>query len=288
MIGAPTSAPAREGAPALGDTVAMVDSASEWLTLRLGMPAGADGWIALTEIDPDFMRAWEALAAEYQRAEYGRTDPVTAAAYALSWYAGVPGEVGGACLQTARRVPRLQPESLAVHRHPTEHHVDGVALLDERFWCLPDDPAAGDPAATVVTDEAALAAVLRAEVRTHADRFLAWYRPGARLPRRGLLGAFVDGLDCGVWTGGGYRGEEPASVLATAATVLPGRTPQFTEASTMYLLTDDRGREHLTRQRVACCFYYRLDEAREACFTCPRTDLAQRRRRAATWDDGEH
>ncbi len=268
----------------LGGTLARIDDA-EWLTLHLGLPPDGEGWTGLASVDAPFMRAWEQAAAERHRVEYGNSDPTAAAASALGWYAGIPGEVGGVCYQLARRVPRLGPESLALHRHPTELYPDGVALLDARFWCLPGDPAAAHPAATVVADEAALAAVLRAQVRAHADRFLAGHRPGARLPRRGLLGAFVDGLDVGLWLGARYAGHPRPEVPASAAAVLPGRTAEFRDATTLYLLVDDRDREHLTRERIACCFYYRVGDAGRACFTCPRTTMAERRTRAATWEE---
>ena len=72
-------------------------------------------------------------------------------------------------------------------------------MLDPRFWCLPEDPAADQPDATVVADQAALVAWLRAEVREHAHAFLATLHPAhRRLPRRALLGAFTDGVDTGL------------------------------------------------------------------------------------------
>lgn len=272
---------------AIGSTVARADRADEWLTMRLGIPADEAGWLRYAGIDAEFIVAWERSVAARQRHELGRSHPMTSASYVLGWYAGLPGQVGGACFRLDRRVPRLQPEDLALHRHPTEHYPDGVALLDERFWCLPDDPAADDPAATVVADDAALAAVLRGQVREHADRFLSWYTPGARLAQRNLLGAFFDGLDCGIWTGGEHGVDARELVLADAALVLPGHTPEFWDASTLYLLTDDRGRTHLTRERVSCCHSYKINDAGVPCFTCPRTDTAERPVQAGTWDE-EH
>jgi hypothetical protein len=271
--------------PPLARTLDTVGRRSEWMAWHHGLPPGEAGWVRCADVDAAFMAAWERDAAAGHRREYGRTDAMTAAAYPLDWYAGLPGTVGGATFRVARRVPRLAPEVLAFRRHPVEGHPDAVALLDDEFWCLPGDPAADHPAATVVADEATLADVLRTQVRIHADRFLAWYRPGARLARRNLLGAFFDGLDCGIWSGGECTGPARAAVLADAALVLPGGTAQFREASTLYLLTDDRDRVHLTRRRVSCCHHYRVDPSGEACFTCPRTADADRPRRAAEWDD---
>jgi hypothetical protein len=136
----------------------------------------------------------------------------------------------------------------------------------------------------VVTDEAALAAVLRAGVRAHADDFLAGYAGGARLARRHRLGDFFDGLDTGVWYGASPRVEAAPEVLRLGALVLPGSTPEFVERSTVYRLTDARGREHLSRRRVGCCYYYKVTEGGEACATCPRVSDAERVERYAEYE----
>jgi hypothetical protein len=260
--------------------VQRVDALQEWCTVRIGVPAGDAGWVGCAALDAAFVTAWEDVVAATQQRDHGLRSATATAAYVLGWYAALPGQVGGAFFRLARRVPRLDPQALAFHRHP-DGHCDGIALLDDRFWCLPDDPAADDPAATPVPDEATLAAVLRAQVRGHADHFLARYRPAARLPRRSLLGAFFDGLDTGLWLGG-PDGEQ---ALADASAVLPGGTPEFRDASTLHPLTDARGRVHLTRRSVSCCYYFHLDAAGEACFTCARTTDGERRRRAAEWDE---
>lgn len=209
--------------------------------------------------------------------------PITPAAYVLGDYAAICGQLGGGLYGLDRRVPRLDPFSLAFRRHPAEGWPQALALLDRRFWCLPGDPDAGHPDATVVADEPALAAILRAQVRAHADAFLATYEPGVRLPRRSLLGVFFDGLDGGSWIVAG----SPERALADSARVLPGRTPEFKDASLLYRLVDARGREHVTRERVSCCYAYKLGGG-EPCFTCPRTSIAERVERAATWPDEEH
>jgi len=263
---------------------AELDRADEHRTWRVGVPAGDAAWTRCTDVDSTYVAEWERAVAERHRADYGGSDPRAAAGYVLGWYAFLPGLLGGRLYARSRRVPRLDARALAFHLDP-EHWPDAVALLDERFWCLPGDPAANDARATVVEDDAALAGVLRAQVRAHADAFLAGYRPGAKLPRRGLLGAFFDGLDQGVRSGHRPGPAARAAALADAATVLPGRTPEFAEASTLHELTDDRGRTHLVRERVSCCYYYRLPDGGGTCFTCPRTPAAERAARAAEWDE---
>ncbi len=176
----------------------------------------------------------------------------------------------------ARRVPRLDRASLAFTREPAEHYPHAIALLDPRFWCLPGDADAGHTDATVVADEVALAEVLRAQVRAHADDFLTDFRPSTRLPRRGLLGAFFDGLDTGIWFGGDPGAGAADRILAEAATVLPGGTGQFRDASSLYRFTDLRDREHVTRRRMGCCYYFKVAVDELPCATCPRVDDAQR------------
>lgn len=252
--------------------------------LHFGLPSGEAGWTTCREVidDPAILRRWQDDTATYLRTESPDVPLITPAAYVLGDYAAICGRLGGAVFGVDRRVPRLDPDALAFRQHPEECWPHAVALLDPRFWCLPGDPDADHPAAAVVADEAALAAILRAQVRAHAEAFLATYEPGVRLPRRHLLGVFFDGLDCGPWS----VADSPQAALADGAHVLPGRTVEFTGSSTLYQIVDARGREHLTRERVSCCYAYKLAEG-TPCFTCPRTSLAERAERAATWPDEE-
>ena len=268
----------------LAATAAAVDALNEWLHVRLGWPDEADGWTRCADVDADFLAAWEDRIEDYVAGAYGRSHPMTVSGYALEWYAGLAGLLGGACFRQARRVPRLGRAALAFRCHPEEEFPDSIALLDSRFWCLPEDPAADHPDATTVADEEALAAVLRAQVRSHADDFFRAYAGRARLPRRHKLGAFFDGLDTGVWYGGDSRVGAAEEVIRLGATVLPGATPEFGDQSSIHLLTDRRGRTHLSRRRVGCCYYFKVADDERACSTCPRVDDATRAVRYAETD----
>ena len=267
----------------LHTTVARVDAALSWLQVRVGLPEGTADWTRCSDVDVAFVADWETWMAGSITRTYGRTHPMTASGFCLDSYAGIPGQVGGAMFRLARRVPRLDRASLAFSCGPDAPHPDGVALLDPRFWCLPDDPDATHPAATAVADEAALAAVLRAQVRTHADEFLAGYRGGARLPRRGLLGSFFDGIDTGIWFGG-----DPAAptLPAEGSAVLPGGTVEFRDASSLHLLIDARERTHVSRRRLGCCYYFKVADDGRACATCPRVDDTERALRYAEIECG--
>lgn len=259
-------------------SAARLDAVHEWLTVAAGS-AVPEGWLRCSDVDAAVIADWERRAAHSQLHNDGRSHPMAAASYVLGWYADIASWLGGTCLLLERRVPRLGRQVLAFRRHPEEHYPDAVTFLDARFWCLPDDPDAAHPDATVVADAPTLGAVLRAQVRAHADDFLATYRPGARLPRRDLLGAFFDGLDAGFWRDDTSSGPTLADSLALAQAVLPGATSEFGDRSSLYAVADAAGNEHLTRCRVSCCNYYRVSENGETCTTCPRTTDEERRRR---------
>jgi hypothetical protein len=258
-------------------TAERADTAHEWLTIAFGGPPSS-GWLRCSDVDAAVIADWEGQAEAGHLSRFGRTHPMTSTGYVLGWYADIAPSVGAMCFLLDRRVPRLDRPALAFRR-ADEGYPDAVAVLDPRFWCLPQDPAAGHPDATVVTDEQALGAILRVEVRRHADDFLATYQPAARLPRRNLLGAFFDGLDCGFW----LSEHGPASregVVTTARLVLPGSTMEFPDPSRYYVAVDQARREHLTRRRVSCCHYYKVGTD-GACTSCPRTTDAERLRRLA-------
>ncbi|WP_214367886.1 (2Fe-2S)-binding protein [Pseudonocardia sp. H11422] len=271
---------------AVAETAARVSAAVEGLDLHVGPAPAADGWTRCSDVDAGFVARWEADTAAALPGWYGGTHPTTASAFVLHWCASLPGLTGAAFFRHARRVPVLGRAALAFRRGPGNPIPVATALLDERFWCLPDDPAAGDPAATVVGNVDALAAVLRAQIRGHADEFLAEYVPGRPLPRRALLGAFFDALDTGVWRGadGLTTCRDRLAMTATlreAGLVLPGGTAEFPEPTALQPFVDGRGRVWLSRKRTSCCYYFKVSGDGAACSTCPRTSPAERAQRYA-------
>lgn len=240
------------------------------------------GWTRCADVDAAFVTRWERdVAAEHVR-EYGRSHPSAAAGYVLGWYAGIPAGLGAALFRLDRRVPRLDRNAVAFRLAP-EAYPEAFALLDARFWCLPTDPAAGHADATVVANEAALAGVLREQVRGHADAFLDIYPSHGRLPRRALLGAFTDGIDTGLWLGGDRT---PETLPAEAALVLPERAAL--PASTIAVLVDGRGRRHVDRTTLSCCYYFKVDPAAGPCGTCPRIPASERLRQLTELPDELH
>jgi hypothetical protein len=261
----------------LSATAARVSAGHGWLRITHG--SVTDGsWLRCSEVDATAVAQWEAAMTARHEAYYGRAHAAASASFVLGWYADVAGHVGALFFLLDRRVPRLDREALAFHLHPEFHYPDAIATLGETFWCLPSDPAADHPDARVLAGEQALAAQLRAEVRGHADDFLAAYLPGVRLPRRSLLGAFFDGLDSGFWL------DDEAlvprrEIVAAASLALPGSTGEFQQPTTYHSVVDGDGREQLTRRRMSCCYYFKLNDDGETCLTCPRTSGPERAHR---------
>lgn len=140
--------------------------------LRVGLPEDIAGWGLCTDVTPQRRRR--------RHGPHGRDDE---SGHTVGWYAGIAGYVGGTFFRRARRVPRLGVAVLAFRFAREAPYPDAIALLDERFWCLPTDPSAGHPAATPVPDEAALGVVLRRQVAAFREETLAVVRPAGARPR---------------------------------------------------------------------------------------------------------
>jgi hypothetical protein len=255
--------------------------------VHLGLDAGEAGWTRCRTLvdDPAAVRRWVDAYAAFMVPVYPAATPAelrsTAAACVLDCYSYGSGFPVGAMFHLARRVPRVDVDSVALRIHPVEHWTSGIALFDPRFWCLPDDPAADHPTATVVPDDDALAAVARDQVHGHAEEFLATFDPGVGIGRRARMGAFFDALDSAAWIVTDFI--PPGSgAMPTSATLLPGGTATFPDASRLYHFTDHRGRFQVSRRRLFCC---RSHLVCEPCLDCPRLTTAQRCDRATELPD---
>jgi FhuF 2Fe-2S C-terminal domain len=274
----------------LGSSLAEVAGLISWCSYRLGPlpeeladPSAAlsGGWLRCSDAldDGGFFAAWQRSLADRMAQGYGVVPPVTPAGYVMGWYCGMFGFLGGMLFHRARRVPSLAPENLAFRVDPVSCRPAEVAVLDGAFGCLPSDPAGDVPGTTVLPDDGALAAMLRAEVAAHGERFVAAYRGAARFGSHTLWGAVTDALDRGVWHLAHLRGEDAAGA-ADAALVLPAPAlAPFTSGSTIRGLRGPSGRLHWTRTRQSCCFHYKLPGVQGPCATCPRLTVDQRLRR---------
>ncbi|APU12412.1 MULTISPECIES: (2Fe-2S)-binding protein [Actinoalloteichus] len=264
---------------ALAESVARL-GLPPWLEARHGDASIGEDWSRCSSLldDPAAFTRWREVLGGWLTENYGAAPERTTAGYVMSWYLSVPGYLGALLFHTARRVPSLRPEDTAFRLAAGRPHLDGIALTGDAFACLPDDPDADDPSATVVADEQALAVLLRARFAGHAARFVAAFAPGTRLGRRMLWAAATDVLDTTLWLSGQMCGDEDRGV-ADAALVFGTEADPFTALSTMYRVPGADGEDRWTRRRESCCFHYALPGSPQACTTCPRVGAEERARR---------
>ncbi|SDD83266.1 (2Fe-2S)-binding protein [Actinokineospora iranica] len=255
----------------LADSLDRVNPRQARATVRFGLPEDRSRWTRCADFlaMPDGFARWREGLASWLTETYGDSPERTTAGYVMNWYLTVPGYVAGLLFHHERRVPSLRPADLAFRMAQPRPHPDAIAVLSPRFVCLPDDPAAGTPEATVVSDERALAAVLRGRFTAHAARFVEVFAPQVRLGRRMLWAAATDVLDNSLWLAGRYGGDEGAGVLDAALVLADGPAP-LTSDSTLRPLAESGGPTRWTRRRESCCFHYLLEAGQGTCQTCPR------------------
>ncbi|RJK94795.1 iron-sulfur protein [Vallicoccus soli] len=268
-------APAVAAAHPLAATARRVSGLAEWFELAVpggdgALPEGPLPWVDCSAVldGSAVLRAWHRELRTRLEADAGAPVPaLTVEAWVRAWYLCVPAYAGGLPFALDRRVPRLGPGALAVR-------VEGgrpsaVALLDPRFACLPDDPAAGSPLAEVLPDERALAARLRAEVVAHAAAFL---DVEPRTVRRGphqLWGGVLDALD-GALSLPALLGGDVVRAVADAHLALPGPEAPLPSGSTCEVVDADVA-PALSRRRITCCYNDKLPgQAAALCAGCPR------------------
>lgn len=142
----------------LSDTAARISALSDYLDCRVGVPAG-DAWHRVNWlVEADLLAGWHADVT-------GRTgDRRVAAAYMSNWLISTLVGTWLIPVLAENRLPLAAQRDIAVRR--TEGGwFDGVAVDDDVVAVLPDDPAAGHPAAMVLQDRGALLDAL-------ADRIL--------------------------------------------------------------------------------------------------------------------
>ena len=128
------------------------------------------------------------MLGEWLLARHGAAAKRTTAGYIMSSCLHVPAYVGALLLHHEGRLPSLRPDELAFRLCDDRPRPEGVAVLGDGFYCLPSDPGSGRPEATVVPDERALAAVLRAHYIAHAARLRERVRAGQQAGHARALG----------------------------------------------------------------------------------------------------
>ncbi|MFG2429438.1 (2Fe-2S)-binding protein [Streptomyces sp. NPDC048590] len=234
-------------------------------------PTGG-GWVGAADLASGGAELDEFLAWDDEQVlrDYGtRARPDVVASFGLHRYAWP------ACLLvtlpwfTHRRVPRIPVADVFFHRG-----LGRLALRVEEFACLPDDPAAGQPGARVVADEAALRAEVLDAVAQHIEPVLDGFRPRMRRGKRALWGMATDEIVEGLWYVAHLLGEE-GRAMRELELLLPGTTKPYVGTAGFRELTGPEGQSLPTRDRASCCLFYTL-RPEDTCVTCPRTCDADR------------
>ena len=181
-----------------------------------------------------------------------------------------------AALLTERRVPDLGAGNVALRRDDPGDP-DAVAFATACFAALPGDAAARAAGATIVDDDRALAAWLRAGIVGHLAPLVAALRERCRRGERALWASVED--TCSgllLWTGESLG--DPAAACGLAGLILGAEPPLAGPA--VYVEVTHAGGSELLRHRNGCCLAFRCENGDGvACLTCPRTSMDERRRR---------
>ncbi|MBH1938416.1 iron-sulfur protein [Streptomyces sp. AV19] len=243
------------------------------------LPRG-DGWItaaALAAGGPA-VTAFSAWDAERSRREYGRVPrPDVAAGFGLYRYAWSASLLLTLPWFLHRRVPAAPLAAVAVRRGLRTE----IAFTTREFTCLPDDPAAGLPDASVAADEESLRQVVREGLAGHLGPVLEGFGPWTRRGSRALWGLMTDATTEGLWHLGKLLGDgEEARARAELGLLLPHGTPPYAAGGAAFRALrgqPDDPAPPRTRDRSSCCLLYTVRP--RACLTCPRTGDAERLQR---------
>ncbi|MBZ9640889.1 (2Fe-2S)-binding protein [Streptomyces sp. PSKA30] len=240
------------------------------------LPSG-DGWITAASLAAggtglDTFLAWDDAQVRRDYGQQARPDVV--ASFGLHRYAWP------ACLLITvpwflhRRVPRFPVTHVSYNRTVPDLSMGRLAVRPDGFACLPGDPAAALPGATVVADEEALRAELRAAVAEHFEPVLAAFGPRMRRRGRALWATATDEIVEGLWYVADLLGERERAKRELEL-LLPGATKPYVGSAAFRELTGPNGESLPTRDRASCCMFYTL-RPEDTCTTCPRTCDAER------------
>lgn len=256
----------------LSETGTRISALSDYLDCRVGVPAGED-WHRQSEmVDADLLTGWHAELT-------GRTgDRRVAAACMSNWLISTLVGIWLIPVLAEGRLPLAAQRDIAIRRTESGWF-DGVAVDDDALAVLPDDPAAGHPAATILQDRGAILDAL-------ADRILGLepvihaLREACPIGLPALRGAVADAV--------------ANQSLLLAQLMNRNRHAAWRDADAIIERLDERdlrlsirprpfpvfhdGQEETFAVRATCCLYYRtVDEpdrdGEGYCDTCPlRTD----------------
>jgi hypothetical protein len=252
------------------ETLAKVNAYSPYFQFKLGMPA-EPGWSRADVLLAD--SSWVAAQLARWQAKYGyMTLPNLAARYfdTYQWYVGAFA-IGS--FLAAARVPDVSPQNIALNID-AEGMISGVALLDERFACLPGDPAAGQAGVTILPNVDALRIHASHVIWAHVSQLIEPLRAASGVTAQTLRRASVNSQAAlALWllqqTG------QPA--LGAIEACAFGEALPFPSTVKLFDVECDGERETFVNGSVCC--YWNLDPENAAgsyCGNCPKVPLPER------------
>lgn len=248
------------------------DLVGDW-SARVGCPL-EPGWSSYAELldDRAISRRLRELTDHYQ----GPT--AMAAQFLVGWIASAVTVVPVASLVAERRLPLLDPTGLWLRAAADEEDpggpewYDAMALGRARMAVLPGDPAVGLVNVQVVSDLAALQALLVEQTRQLLTPLVGLVHRVTRRGRRALWGAVADDLTLGFMLAGEALNEPERTRAEAGATFAPAQRPL--DFAPDWLRLEHGGRLHLRRRKTVCCLAYRAPRW-GYCATCPLIPRAE-------------
>jgi hypothetical protein len=176
-----------------------------------------------------------------------------------------------AVLLFGTRIPALGAGEVQFEFAAADATVTGVAFAGAAYG-IAGDARSGDPALTILRDEAALLARLHAELEEHLDPVLTALSVASGRPSRALWRSAGDRLGGAfLWLGEVVGMRERAWDLG--ARCMAGGGPLAVGAG--FRVLEHAGIAEPTRNRRGCCLIYRA-AGQTTCFTCPLTTEHER------------
>jgi hypothetical protein len=252
----------------LHETLERLPDLSGELHLRSGTPSG-EGWFAPGEeghVEGLLETVWARLADADRTTDRPYLKQSVFGSYV--WQLTACGI--GAYL-TCGRVPDLSANNVALYVDATGW-VDEVALITPRFACLPGDPGAHHPLATVVPDPDALRrslvdVLLTRHLESIMQAMRTRYRYGMRAMRETLADRIVASL---LWLLK-ERGEDER--IHTEVAAFLRLLPYESRSGVLEVPMHDRCESFL--DRASCCMSYRLPKY-GYCKSCPLQSKEER------------
>lgn len=240
-------------------------------SVRLGPPSSTGAWFSAHGLLGRQSGLIDDAMAEIGAADNAEKRDVQAAYYfgAYAWF------ILGAALTPyliAKRVPDISPAN--VWGTTTSGRLSRIALRHGRFACLPDDPAASHPDATVVADADALLTHCRTEVEARLGAMIGMMRV-RRIPwgPRAMWAMVSDyAIEIAIDTLGPAATDEALTQIISPL-VQNDASPM--EARSWFYQVDGNRQSAFFCDRNGCCLTYKISGT-EKCGSCPLRPKTER------------